>query len=50
MAFLDADIQYGRKSILRRKNAVEFCPEDCPSYQSNTSDESVLFDASTPKY
>lgn len=43
MAFLDAEVQYGRKSILRRKNAIDFCPEDCSWCQSNLSDESMLF-------
>lgn len=44
MTFLDAEVQYGRKSILR-KNAIEFYPEDCSWYQSNISDESMLFHA-----
>ena len=45
MTFLYAEVQYGRKSILRRKNAIEFCLEDCSQYQSNISDESMLFHA-----
>lgn len=45
MTFLDAEVQYGRKNILRRKNAIEFCPEDSSWYQSNISYESVLFHA-----
>lgn len=45
MTFLDAELQYGRKNILRRKNAIEFCPEDCSRYQNNISDESMLFHA-----